>query len=171
MLKNVIGLLCVLTWTSIGNLTAFAENAAPAKTAIPSATQQTQWEQKVVDLTNAIRVKYGLFPLKRQDNLQSAARWMGEDMARAGYFSHTDSKGRSIDTRLPDHGYQNYHVIAENLAGGQKTPEQVVAAWMNSPGHRANILNPSVEEIGVAYVARADSPLKRYWVQEFGSRF
>jgi uncharacterized protein YkwD len=164
--------LC-LVWICVG-LTSGGANAKPvppAKPAVASATQEVQWEQRVIELTNAARAKYGLKPLRRQEQLQAAAQWMGEDMARERYFSHTDSKGRSIGERLPDLGYRNYRMIAENIAGGQKTPDQVVAAWMNSPGHRANILNPRLEEIGVAYVERVGSPLHRYWVQEFGTRF
>jgi len=154
-----IGLLC---WSGI---TAWGQNA------VSPAVQKAQFEQKVVELTNQMRAKHGLPPLRRQENLQSAAQWMGMDMARAGYFSHTDSQNRSIDLRLPDLGYTDYQAIGENLAGGQKTPGQVVTDWMNSPGHRANLLSPHFREIGVSYLAQPNSPLRRYWVQEFGSRF
>ncbi len=148
-----------------------AQTTPAEKQTLAPAVQQGQFEQRVVELTNAVRAKNGLPPLKRQENLQASARWMGADMARAGYFAHTDSQNRSIEPRIPDFGYTEYQAIGENLAGGQKTPEQTVTDWMNSPGHRANLLSPHFREIGVSYIAKSDSPLRRYWVQEFGSRF
>ena len=159
---NVIFEVCLLCFMSVAT---FGQNA------VSPAVQKVQFEQKVVELTNLVRAKNGLPPLRRQENLQSAAQWMGMDMARAGYFSHTDSQNRGIDPRLPDLGYIHYQAIGENLAGGQKTPEQVVTDWMNSPGHRANLLSPHFREIGVSYLVKPNSPLRRYWVQEFGSRF
>ena len=92
-------------------------------------------------------------------------------MADRNYLDHTDSQGRSIDPRLPDFGYVNYHVIGENIAGGQKTPAEVVAGWMKSPHHRENILNPDFSEIGAGYAVNPRSKYRRYWAQDFGVRF
>lgn len=110
-------------------------------------------------------------PLHWQRDLGAAARWLAQDMAEKGYFDHTDPQGRSIAPRLPDFGYKGYSEIGENIAAGQPTPEAVVEGWMHSPGHRANILNPAFREIGVGYFSRPKSRYRRFWVQDFGSRF
>ena len=123
----------------------------------------------VIELTNRARVKAGLTPLRSQANLGRSAAWLARDMADNKYFSHTDSKGRSINPRLPDFGYTDYAMIGENIAAGQDTPAAVVAGWMKSPGHRANILMPEFREIGVAYYAKPGTKFRKYWVQDFGT--
>jgi uncharacterized protein YkwD len=127
--------------------------------------------QQVVERTNAERAKYGLPPLKRQDDLDTAARWMAQDMAGRNYFDHTDRQGRNVNRRLPDFGYRDFQDIGENIASGQASPDSVVADWMHSPGHRANILDPKFREIGVGYAVGRTGRLRRYWVQDFGRRF
>lgn len=126
--------------------------------------------QRVIELTNAERAKEKLPPLKLQANLRTAARWLAQDFAENRYFDHTDRQGRSIDPRLPDFGYKEYRALGENIAAGQNTAEAVVAGWMRSPGHRANILNRSFREIGVGTAAQKKSRYRRYWVQDFGTR-
>ena len=134
---------------------------------------ETRIEEKyaleVIDLTNKERKKSGLAPLIAQANLRRSAAWLARDMSDNKYFSHTDSKGRSIAPRLPDFGYSDYSMIGENIAAGQETPAAVVAAWMKSPGHRANILAPEFREIGVAYYAKPGTKFRKYWVQDFGT--
>ena len=132
--------------------------------------QKAQFMDRVIELTNAERVKAGVAPLKREDSLTKSAQWLAQDMAANNYFAHEDRQGRRIVTRLPDFGYTGYSMIGENIAGGQQTPEQVVAEWMRSPGHRANLLNPEFCELGVAYVHVPNSELQNYWVQDFGTR-
>jgi uncharacterized protein YkwD len=92
-------------------------------------------------------------------------------MADNDIFDHTGSDGRSTFQRLRDAGY-NYRVAAENIAAGSTAPAEVVALWMDSPGHRANILNCALLETGVGYVADPGDPLNygSYWVQLFGTR-
>ena len=119
------------------------------------------FEQRVIDLTNAERAKQGLASLKANAELNRAADEHAEDMATQDYFSHTGLDGSSPGDRMADEGYQT-RAWGENIAWGQKTPEAVVSAWMNSPGHRANILNGNFTEIGVGF----DDD---YWVQNFGS--
>lgn len=127
--------------------------------------------RQVVERTNAERAAHGLPPLKLEEHLQQAASWLARDMAAHNTFDHTDSKGRSIDPRLPDFGYRHYHYIGENIAAGQNTPAGVVAGWMQSPGHRANILSPHFREIGVGHAVNRATTYKSYWVQDFGARF
>jgi Cysteine-rich secretory protein family len=105
--------------------------------------------QEVIVRTNAERTKRGLLPLKSNAALTRAAEWLAKDMAERGYFDHTDRQGRDIDKRLPDFGYAEYRAMGENIAAGQRSAEEVVAGWMKSPGHRANILEPKFREIGV----------------------
>ena len=136
----------------------------------PSTSETSErFVQEVIERTNAERVKQGVSPLKQQPALTQAARWLAQDMATKNYFEHTDRQGRDIDARLPAFDYTNWRNIGENIAAGQRTPAAVVAGWMKSPGHRANILSPQFREIGVGYAA-GRGHLKTYWVQDFGSR-
>jgi len=125
---------------------------------------------RVVQLTNEIRVQHGLPPLQVHPALSRSAQWMAQDMVQHDYLRHTDFQGREIDPRLPEFGYEDYREIGENIAGGQLTPEEVVADWMKSPGHRANLLNPNFREIGVAHQVGSHTHFKHYWVQDFGMR-
>jgi hypothetical protein len=125
----------------------------------------------VIQLTNRERLKAGLPALKRQKNLQESAAWMAEDMSGKRYFDHRDSERRDMLSRIREFKYSGYHALGENIAMGQRTPEEVVDGWMNSPGHRANILSPNFSEIGVGYVPPSDRNAYGYWVQDFGSRF
>jgi len=149
---------------------------ARTQTSAPSSAEQTgareaELVRKVIDLTNRERARYKLEPLTQQKNLNAAAQWMARDLAQHHYFAHVDHQGRNIDQRFPAFGYTDWHTIGENIAAGQRTPETVVNGWMHSPGHRKNILTPSFREIGVGYYVDPASKLKRYWVQDFGSRF
>ncbi len=121
-------------------------------------------EQEVVTLTNAERTAAGCAPLEWDDRLHQAAREHSTDMATHNYFSHTGRDGRSPFDRMRDAGYPN--PAAENIAMGYQTPAQVVEGWMNSDGHRRNILNCQYRTIGVglAYDERG----RPYWTQVFG---
>jgi len=125
------------------------------------ATSNLTFEQQVVELTNQERAKNGLAPLKENAELNYAADEYAELMSDRGVLSHTGPDGSQPWDRAKAVGYEA-QTMGENIAAGQKTPEQVVAAWMNSPGHRANILNPKYTEIGVGFD-------DNYWVQKFGS--
>ena len=129
-----------------------------------------QFVDKVIELTNMERAKVGVPPVKRHDALNASARWLAGDMATNNYFDHVDRMGRNIVSRLPDFSYRNYVAIGENIAAGQRTPRDVVDAWLKSPGHRANLLNADFREIGVSYVYAPNSEYGCYWVQDFGKR-
>jgi uncharacterized protein YkwD len=88
-------------------------------------------------------------------------------MAVKGYFSHTGQDGRSPFDRIKQAGYPG-RMMGENIAAGQTSAAAVMQAWMNSPGHRANILNCGYKEVGVGYVAGGS--MRHYWTQNFGSR-
>jgi hypothetical protein len=116
---------------------------------------------EVASLTNAERTKAGCAPLTVDTRLTSAAQGHATDMAVNNYFSHTSLDGRTFDVRIRNAGYPSPG--GENIAKGQTSPSAVVTAWMNSTGHRANILNCSFKTIGVGFDARGN-----YWVQNFG---
>ena len=120
-----------------------------------------QFEEEVVRLVNLERTKRGLSTLSHNWQLSRVARYKSEDMRQNGYFSHTSPVYGSPFQMIRSFGI-SYRTAGENIARGQATPAAVVAAWMNSAGHRANILNKSFTEIGVGYVAAGS-----YWTQLF----
>lgn len=122
------------------------------------------YEREVVRLVNVERQKNGLSPLKEDWQLSRVARYKSQDMKDKGYFSHTSPTYGSPFEMMKSFGI-SYRSAGENIARGQKTPEAVVNAWMNSSGHRANILNKSFTHIGVGYVAEGN-----YWTQMFISK-
>ena len=119
------------------------------------------YEKEVIRLVNQIRTERGLGTLTEDWELSRVARIKSQDMKDNNYFSHTSPIYGSPFTMMKNFGI-SYRSAAENIAKGQKTPQAVVNAWMNSSGHRANILNKSYKKIGVGYV-----PNGRYWTQMF----
>lgn len=124
--------------------------------------------ERVASLVNAERARASLPPLKVAEKLNVTARWHAMDMAVGNYFDHTDRQGRSVGQRLSSMGYR-FNYCGQNIAAGQRTPEEVVSAWMNSPPHRENILRREFREMGLAYVENPNSKYTRYWVQDFGT--
>ncbi|TWH68823.1 CAP domain-containing protein [Micromonospora olivasterospora] len=120
--------------------------------------------QEVVDLVNAERAKAGCAALKIDDKLMTAAQRHSQDQADHRKMSHDGSDGSDVGDRLDRVGY-TWRAYGENVAWNQRTPAAVMDAWMNSPGHRANLLNCSFTEIGVG-VATSNGP---YWTQDFGT--
>lgn len=127
---------------------------------------------EVVSLTNDYRILEGLQPLTLNNSLSNAAQTHSQDMAYNDFFSHTGSTGTTVSDRTTSAGYDSYYV-GENIAAGHITAEQVVQGWMNSPGHRENILNPNYTEIGVGYYYLENDTgevnYSRYWAQNFGA--
>ena len=120
--------------------------------------------KQVIDLTNQERKKNGLSALKMDGELSNVAEMKSEDMKEHDYFSHTSPTYGSPFEMMENFGV-SYSTAAENIAVGQKTPESVVNAWMNSPGHRKNILNKQVTHIGVGTAKDASQGI--YWTQMF----
>ena len=112
----------------------------------------TSYESEVVRLVNEIRKEQGLTQLSVNWELSRVARYKSQDMHDLGYFSHTSPTYGSPFEMMKAFGI-TYRSAGENIAYGYRTPQAVVEAWMNSPGHRANILNRSFTQIGVGYVA------------------
>lgn len=137
--------------------------AEPVKeqTETPASSQVSAFEQQVIDLTNQERAKNGLPALKLDVQLSKAARAKSVDMQTNKYFSHTSPTYGSPFDMMKQFGI-NYRGAGENIAMGQRSPQEVVNSWMNSSGHRANILNKSFTHIGVGHAANGN-----YWTQMF----
>ena len=120
-----------------------------------------EFEQRVYELTNEEREKHGLAPLEIDIKLSKVSRDKSQDMLDNQYFSHDSPTYGSPFDMMKAYGIE-YQAAGENIAKGQNTPEEVVNAWMNSQGHRENILNSSFTHIGVGYVEQ-----QNVWTQQF----
>ncbi|MDT9235451.1 MAG: CAP domain-containing protein [Limnospira sp. PMC 737.11] len=127
------------------------------------------FEQQVLQLVNQERAQAGLQPLSLNPLLNQAARNHSTNMARQDFFSHTGLDGSSPSDRARAVGFTSG--VGENIAAGHRTPESVVQGWMDSPGHRENILNPSYTQIGIGHYFLANDTgsfnLNNYWTQKF----
>ncbi|WP_222854307.1 CAP domain-containing protein [Fodinicola acaciae] len=146
--------------TGAASLTAVA--VSPAYAAVSYA-------QQVVDLTNQQRRSHGCGNLTVNAALTRSAQGHSADMAAHNYFAHNSQNGKTPGARITSAGY-SWSRWAENIAAGYQTPAQVVNGWMNSSGHRANILNCKLRDIGVGYVYSGAAKYRTYWTQDFGTR-
>ncbi|KRQ87813.1 Cysteine-rich secretory protein family protein [Caloramator mitchellensis] len=121
-------------------------------------------EKEVVRLVNIERAKAGLKPLKENTYLSKVARIKSQDMINKGYFSHYSPTYGSPFNMMKKFGIK-YIAAGENIAMGQRTPREVMNAWMASAGHRRNILNPTFTQIGVGVAKSASGRI--YWTQMF----
>jgi uncharacterized protein YkwD len=149
---------------------------APKRTTSPPTTQPkppgtglAPDESQVLTLVNQQRKAAGCAALTVDPILVAVARAHSTDMAVRGYFDHTSPDGKSPFDRMREAGYKG-GLMGENIAAGQPTPAAVMTAWMNSPGHRANILNCGYKVIGIGVHTLASSPYRIYWTQDFGDR-
>ncbi len=122
------------------------------------------FQKRVVELVNAERAKNGLKPLTMNAQVNKTATLKSQDMAKLGYFDHNSPTYGSPFDMMKKYGI-SYRTAGENIAMGQTTPEQVMKGWMNSPGHRANILKASFTQIGVGVAKNSSGRL--YWTQQF----
>lgn len=137
------------------------QQQAPAQQQQQPAQGISDFAQQVITLTNAERQKNGLKPLQADTQLSGVAQKKSEDMQKNNYFSHTSPTYGAPFDMMRDFGV-TYRTAGENIAQGQQTPQQVVQAWMNSEGHRKNILNGQFTHIGVGF-EKAGS----HWTQMF----
>lgn len=129
-----------------------------------SITKSKYWEREVVELVNNERKNYGLNPLKWDDSLAKLATSHCEDMINRNFFDHINPDGETPFDRMKKAGI-SYWVAGENIAAGQYSPEEVMKSWMDSTGHRANILDSDFEYIGVSVVYGGKYGI--YWAQNF----
>jgi uncharacterized protein YkwD len=135
----------------------------PPSAPAPSPAESTSLEHEVLALVNAERAKAGCDSLRAEPLLASAARKHSADMRDRGYFDHVTPDGVTPWDRALAEGYDQ--ASAENIARGQATPEEVVEAWMDSPDHRANILNCDYKAMGLGVAEGDGGP---WWTQMFG---
>lgn len=139
--------------------TSFAQNISFKKQYTLS-----EYEQEVVNLVNNEREKHKLQPLVIDSKVSKLARQKSEDMRDNNYYDHTSpTYGKPCDHMRKEKVKFGY--CGENIAAGQKTPQDVMGAWMNSEGHRENILNPNYTHIGVGYAEGGH--YETYWTQQF----
>lgn len=154
----------------IAQTTKTKQTAQPAqaetknKTATATSSSNVNYEKRVAQLVNIEREKNGLQPLAFDSSISNVARSKSKDMADNNYFAHQSPTYGSAGDMLRNFGI-NYSAWGENIASGQDTPEEVVNAWMNSEGHKANILSTNFGKIGIGYVTNAGG--KAYWTQMF----
>ncbi|MFD4671320.1 CAP domain-containing protein [Lentzea sp. NPDC058450] len=146
-----------------------ATTLALAATLAPQACAATVQED-VIALTNAERAKAGCPALRSNAALNTAAQRHSADMAAKNFMGHTGSDGSTVVVRIERAGYTRWTRAAENVAAGHTTAAAVVRGWMNSAGHRANILNCALKDIGVGHQYRAGTKYGHYWTQDFGTR-
>jgi uncharacterized protein YkwD len=153
--------LCMLMLT----LLCGSAMAADPKAKKPEPFKLSDVEKAVLDATNAERKEKKLEPLVMNPTLVATARAHAANMAKQNKLAHElDEKG--VDSRVKDAGYR-FRRVGENVAWNQKTPAQVLASWMDSEGHRKNILNAEFTEMGMAAVANSQGEI--YWCQVFGT--
>lgn len=137
-----------------------------------AGTTNANFVKQVIKLTNQERQKFGLSPLESKGRLNEAAQNHSKNMAQKDFYSHTGQDDSSCSDRIDKTGYKA-ETSGENIAAGQFTPKQVVEDWMDSSGHRSNILNPDYEDIGVGYYFRKNDPgyyrYHSYWTQNFAA--
>jgi uncharacterized protein YkwD len=129
--------------------------------------------QQVFNLTNALRQQNGCPPLQMSPELNSAAQAHSQDMADHNYFSHVDRDGHLPGWRAQQAGYLGQAGF-ENIAAGYATAEDVVTGWYNetppNDGHRRNLLNCALTDVGIGYAMNSSSDYHSYWTQDMGQR-
>ena len=141
-------------------------------------TSSLRMARRLLLLVNQARWERGIPPLKANPLLSRAARAHSLSMAQEDYFGHRGSDGSTPWERIEASGYQTWLVLAENIAAGYATPEEVLAAWLESPLHRSNLLNPELSEAGVGYAFQPGDTYpggnwgyEHYWTMELGNRW
>ena len=143
-----------------GALAAFLPMCAPAPAPAPATVQE-----QVITITNQRRADHGLAPVRINTTLTAAAQAHAADQASVDTMSHTGTDGSDAGTRIQRSGYPT-QAWGENVAGGYTSADAVMAAWMNSPGHAANILNGTFTQIGIGLATAPDGTT--YWAMELG---
>ena len=168
----LLGLACALV--APGSAAAAGPVACESAEARPAQVSQQVVVRSTLCLLNAERRRHGLRALRLNERLSRAARAHSQDMARNRYFDHNSRNGSSFVDRIRRTGYLNgarRWKVAENIAWGTNwlaSPRAIMKAWMNSPGHRANILDGTYREIGIGVATRTGP--KAIYTTDFGTR-
>ena len=156
-MKSKITVLTLSLILALSSISAFA-----AERSYTSSPSSSNYERRVVELVNIERQKAGLAPLALISAISNVARIKSNDMSDNNYFAHHSPTYGSAGDMLTQSGIK-FSAWGENIAAGQRTPEDVVNGWMHSEGHKANILSPEFSKIGVGYVNNG----RPYWTQIF----
>ncbi|MFJ5924939.1 sigma-70 family RNA polymerase sigma factor [Kitasatospora sp. NPDC092948] len=148
-----------------GNAPAPSSTVAGRSASTVAARRGGDLGQQVLDLVNTQRAQAGCSALRANDQLATAAQEQSDDMAARSFFDHTNPDGEGPEQRIDAAGYE-WSGWGENIARGQKDAAAVMNSWMNSPGHRANILNCAFTELGVGVHQGTGGP---WWTQDFGT--
>ncbi|ETI40163.1 hypothetical protein F443_14368 [Phytophthora nicotianae P1569] len=166
-------LLYVTVITTLCASSAFAdiEAVAEGNSTVMNTTRYleeaaTDFRIAMLNAVNKERTARGLSKFCMNRKLQDAAQIHSADMAKRNFLSHTGSDGSTMSSRVRAAGYR-WATVAENVAAGQATVSSVLASWMNSNAHRANILSNKHKMFGCGYVATSNSKYKHYWTQNF----
>ncbi|KUF93185.1 hypothetical protein AM588_10009589 [Phytophthora nicotianae] len=162
-----LALLVVVSAISSDISTAFS-NLRTTPRNLQTYSSYDGYFQQMLDAVNAERAKAGLSALCTNKKLAAAAARHSKDMADNDFMEHDGSDGSTMSERVTAAGYQ-WTAVAENVAAGQEDVASVMESWMNSEGHRANILGADYSMFGTAYAYNADSTYKHYWTQDFGA--
>lgn len=138
--------------------------ARPSAVSASTISSAKTMEDQVIKLVNVQRSRRGLQSLRKNTTLAKIARYKAQDMVNRHYFSHI-SPTYGSPFKMMENFRIRFSAAGENIAMGQRTPQEVMNAWMNSPGHRANILSPSYSQIGVGFAKNKNGVC--YWTQEF----
>lgn len=149
-----------------GVMAPMTVSLVPVQAASSTTVTLDQNEAAFLPLINNFRAQNGLAPVQASVILTTSSRWMSNDMGTKNYFDHTDSLGRDLKTRLNSFGYSGS--MGENIAAGYQSAQDVFTGWENSPGHRANMLNPDYKAIGIGRVTVPGSTYSTYWTTDFG---
>ncbi len=188
MFKNILFVFVLLaifigcgeqptTTTSNKNLISFNK---PFKSELLNAINRARSEPR--DCHDGLGIIEASQPLTWNEELYASAYEHSSDLANSNTFDHlgsgtkyditgsNSSKKSLFFERIEANGYVNYHIVGENIAGGQSSVEEVMKALLNSPKHCANIMNPDYKEVGIAIVVNTNSEYGIYWTQNFGGK-
>jgi uncharacterized protein YkwD len=127
-------------------------------------------ERAFLKLINDYRKRHNASPLSLENHLGAAAEHHSRDMARKNYFKHKLANGDSAEKNIERHGYTNWKQVGENIAAGQESAKEVMAAWEKSAGHARNMRDPGFTEIGIGRAYAKSSKYGWYWTTTFGDR-
>lgn len=153
--------------SSVGAVVDIATASAPSPAAA-SASPVSGWQAEMLSLVNAQRAARGASPLRYCAALERPAQAYAQTMLERSWFDHTGPDGSTSGDRVRAAGYA-WSTTGENIATGQTSVADVMAAWVASPGHLANIVEPAFVHVGFGAARSAVDPTTTYWVQEFGA--
>ncbi|OWZ24098.1 SCP-like extracellular protein [Phytophthora megakarya] len=173
ILRTTVVLAAILTTLCAARASVDVEAALGGNLTDNSTTRHLEMEATdyytaMLNAVNKERTAHGLPKLCKNRKLQEAAQAHSADMARRSFLSHTGSDGSTMASRVRAAGYR-WTSLAENVAAGQSTVSSVMASWMQSSGHRANILSAKNKMFGCSYSYSSSSKYKYYWTQDFAS--